>query len=418
MPSSKPPQVRTRELFVWLNQVFSDPEISPLGFKLAYFLGQNFNEEENGWAWPSQPKIAAAIGKTERTVWTELDKLEARGYLESKDGFLPRTPKHRSRLKGNRHKGYRLLLIQKPISGLDDAQSGSTLPDREDSQSGSPLPDRDFQSGNFQPVDPEIFDGSIRKPTSGDSIEDSIEGSIERGARRPKAPAADALQQQESESVTLVVAPAGTHSLTVARPSAEESEPSTVSALKILEQAIRDKFIAAHENNPEQPAEPMHGEILADWIKKYTPEECLAAVVKTFADISKKGGVLRSLRYVDRVLKGQKAAAIQASNPLAKYAKLPMPKPPPQIPPDASRHEENEHGEEFNKWLMANKKKMAGVVVPAFQKYGTKIGRDRFAKKLFPDEVDCSVVMAEMYSIAEIRDCIEMDDDAMMMAEP
>ena len=33
----------TRQLFTWLNRVAADPEITALGFKLAFVIGQHLN---------------------------------------------------------------------------------------------------------------------------------------------------------------------------------------------------------------------------------------------------------------------------------------------------------------------------------------------------------------------------------------
>jgi hypothetical protein len=52
MPATKTAN-RTRRLFVWLDQVKADPELSPVAFMVAYEIGQHFDHRHGGTAWPS-----------------------------------------------------------------------------------------------------------------------------------------------------------------------------------------------------------------------------------------------------------------------------------------------------------------------------------------------------------------------------
>ena len=70
----------TRRLFDWLNRIAADPEVSPLGFKLAYIIGQHINRE-TGEAWPTQMTLANMTGATDRGIRKQLAKLNSSGHL-------------------------------------------------------------------------------------------------------------------------------------------------------------------------------------------------------------------------------------------------------------------------------------------------------------------------------------------------
>jgi DNA-binding Lrp family transcriptional regulator len=71
----------THAQFEWLRQVADDSEILPSGFKLAFIICQHLNRMSRT-AWPSQPTLAKAIGASERTVRSLVEKLVERGHLE------------------------------------------------------------------------------------------------------------------------------------------------------------------------------------------------------------------------------------------------------------------------------------------------------------------------------------------------
>lgn len=89
-PSTKPPSTKfrrqspelMRQRFLWLDQVLIDPELPASAFKVAYRIGQGFNDRDfDGKAYEACVKIATAIGMSEKTVITMARRLHARGHL-------------------------------------------------------------------------------------------------------------------------------------------------------------------------------------------------------------------------------------------------------------------------------------------------------------------------------------------------
>ncbi|MET4016055.1 helix-turn-helix domain-containing protein [Bradyrhizobium sp. S3.2.12] len=76
----------TRNLFVWLDQIRGDPDLSPVAFKVAYEIGQHFNARHGGAAWPSSLTIAANVGVGKATVIRAVRQLRERGYLNIDPG--------------------------------------------------------------------------------------------------------------------------------------------------------------------------------------------------------------------------------------------------------------------------------------------------------------------------------------------
>jgi hypothetical protein len=76
----------TRKLFVWLNQVKADAELSPVAFLVAYEIGQHFNARHGGAAWPSSLSIATNIRMSERSVIRAAKLLAQRGHLKIDPG--------------------------------------------------------------------------------------------------------------------------------------------------------------------------------------------------------------------------------------------------------------------------------------------------------------------------------------------
>jgi len=89
---------RTRTLFVWLNQVKADPELSPNAFKVAYEIGQHFNSRHGGAAWPSSLTIATHIGVGKATVIRVVRQLRERGHLKIDPGKAGRGHSNRCRM--------------------------------------------------------------------------------------------------------------------------------------------------------------------------------------------------------------------------------------------------------------------------------------------------------------------------------
>ncbi len=69
-----------REKFVWLDQVRSDPELTPLAFMLAYVLADLVNERE-GCAWPGIVQLAAQCHVTGKGAKKVIRSLVVRGHL-------------------------------------------------------------------------------------------------------------------------------------------------------------------------------------------------------------------------------------------------------------------------------------------------------------------------------------------------
>jgi hypothetical protein len=73
----------TRQRFLWLNhQVLPDPDLPASAFKVAYRIGDGFNDQQSdGRAWESCKEIGNAIAMSEKTVITMVRRLHARGHL-------------------------------------------------------------------------------------------------------------------------------------------------------------------------------------------------------------------------------------------------------------------------------------------------------------------------------------------------
>ena len=67
--------------FAWLDQVLSDPKISPEAFQLAYLLATRFLDRKSGQAWPSQRTLAALLHVSERQVRRLSRELERAGLV-------------------------------------------------------------------------------------------------------------------------------------------------------------------------------------------------------------------------------------------------------------------------------------------------------------------------------------------------
>ena len=79
--SRQSPELK-RQRFAWLDQILVDPELPASAFKVAYRIGQGFNDRDrNGEAYESCKTSATAIGMSEKTVIEMVRRLHARGHL-------------------------------------------------------------------------------------------------------------------------------------------------------------------------------------------------------------------------------------------------------------------------------------------------------------------------------------------------
>ena len=68
------------DIFRWLRQVQADREVSEAGFRAAFVISQLLHREK-GYAHPSMPYLANAVGKQERATQAAVTKLQLRGHL-------------------------------------------------------------------------------------------------------------------------------------------------------------------------------------------------------------------------------------------------------------------------------------------------------------------------------------------------
>jgi hypothetical protein len=79
--SRQSPELK-RQRFAWLDQVLIDRELPASAFKVAYRIGDGFNDvQHDGKAWESCKEIGNAIAMSEKTVITMVRRLHARGHL-------------------------------------------------------------------------------------------------------------------------------------------------------------------------------------------------------------------------------------------------------------------------------------------------------------------------------------------------
>ena len=71
----------TAKIFRWLHQVNIDVELPLSAMKVAVRLSGDFNEAQDGMAWPSCITIAEAIGLSETAVIRSVRVLEARKHV-------------------------------------------------------------------------------------------------------------------------------------------------------------------------------------------------------------------------------------------------------------------------------------------------------------------------------------------------
>jgi hypothetical protein len=123
MPNTKTSS-RTRRLFLWMNQVKADPELSPVAFMVAYEIGQHFNSKHGGAAWPSSLTIATNIGVDKATVIRAVRQLRERGHLKVDPGKAGRGHSNRYRMAKPKIKGAAAHLSE-PIKGASGPRKGA-----------------------------------------------------------------------------------------------------------------------------------------------------------------------------------------------------------------------------------------------------------------------------------------------------
>ena len=74
------PDTFVSDLFAWLNAVMADHELPALSFAVAYAIGQHFDRVTR-LAWPSQPRVAAMVGRNEKNIRPAIRALIARHHL-------------------------------------------------------------------------------------------------------------------------------------------------------------------------------------------------------------------------------------------------------------------------------------------------------------------------------------------------
>jgi hypothetical protein len=113
-PQSAPQVSRTKEFnrrrFIWLDQVMADRELTASVFKVAYNLGQRFNEREGGAAWPSVRTISETVGLSKSVVLDAVRLLQDRGHLEIQAGR-----------QGRGHSNRYMMLLKGRQDDLSDA---------------------------------------------------------------------------------------------------------------------------------------------------------------------------------------------------------------------------------------------------------------------------------------------------------
>jgi hypothetical protein len=106
-----------RRRFIWLDQVMTDGKLAASAFKVAYKLGQHFNEAQGGAAWPSIQTISAGTALPKTVVMRAVRGLQERGHLAIE-----------ARRQGRGHSNRYLMVLKGPQADLCDAE-GKGPPD-------------------------------------------------------------------------------------------------------------------------------------------------------------------------------------------------------------------------------------------------------------------------------------------------
>ncbi|MCJ2057651.1 hypothetical protein MKL09_13925 [Methylobacterium sp. J-048] len=69
-----------RDVFLWLKQVAQDPDLPPLGYRLAIIISQCVDRRK-GYAHPSHSQLQEALGASRRGIQKTVAALELRDHL-------------------------------------------------------------------------------------------------------------------------------------------------------------------------------------------------------------------------------------------------------------------------------------------------------------------------------------------------
>jgi hypothetical protein len=132
--SRQSPELK-RQRFAWLDQVLIDRELPASAFKVAYRIGDGFNDvQHDGKAWESCKEIGNAIAMSEKTVITMVRRLHARGHLRVEWGQ-----------QGRGHPNNYWMIIKPASAQVSDEIKSASMPRK-------PAPTQ--ESHSIEPSDP------------------------------------------------------------------------------------------------------------------------------------------------------------------------------------------------------------------------------------------------------------------------
>ncbi|MBR0877762.1 DNA-binding transcriptional MocR family regulator [Bradyrhizobium barranii subsp. barranii] len=163
----------TRKLFVWLDQVRSDPELSPSAFKVAYEIGQHFNSRHGGAAWPSSLTVATNIGVGKATVIRVVQQLRQRGHLEIDPGKA-----------GRGHSNQYFMVVRKGAAARSKpaAKDGTSVGSRTANKRSTTEPFAEPIKGPFSTLKGPPVDLNYLEPSMGTAFSGPHRGERERFA--------------------------------------------------------------------------------------------------------------------------------------------------------------------------------------------------------------------------------------------
>jgi hypothetical protein len=117
-----------KQRFRWLDQVLVDPELPASAFKVAYRIGDDFNDvQQDGRAWEGCKEIARAIGMSEKTVITMVRRLNARGHLRVEWGK-----------QGRGHPNNYWMILKPASTQVSDQIKPASTPNKTCAHAGEP----------------------------------------------------------------------------------------------------------------------------------------------------------------------------------------------------------------------------------------------------------------------------------------
>jgi hypothetical protein len=117
-----------KQRFRWLDQVLVDPELPASAFKVAYRIGDDFNDvQQDGRAWEGCKEIARAIGMSEKTVITMVRRLNARGHLRVEWGK-----------QGRGHPNNYWMILKPASAQVSDEIKPASTPNKTCAHAGEP----------------------------------------------------------------------------------------------------------------------------------------------------------------------------------------------------------------------------------------------------------------------------------------